>query len=207
MFEVSPLNSAVSMPEVEGWPWLTESRLAPKFMLGNTAFRTKLGFFSRTNSQAAFSDKVLLAAYTGYQRSGSYGGSRYAHSTVSSFHVSVVTVNGLFGLGISAALEDDVNTKRLTLFSLAADSIASNVPLTVSGMTSWGLGFMVKIVAVCKTAETPASELDQLDVLFTGLPGMTMANTTYPSQLRRMRHRLPYRGRPRTRISPRHTCG
>lgn len=66
-----PLKSSTTIPDVEGCPWLAESRLAPKLRFGRTALRTKPGLFSRTNCQASFSASTLLAAYTGYARSGS----------------------------------------------------------------------------------------------------------------------------------------
>ena len=49
-------------------------------------------------------------------------GSLYASATASSFHEFSSMVNFLFGFGIVAAVDDDVMTNRVTVFSLLAAS-------------------------------------------------------------------------------------
>jgi len=66
-------------------------------------------------------------------------GSLYASATASSFHEFSSMVNFLFGFGIVAAVDDDVITNLVTLFSLLAASRILWTELITPGITSSGL--------------------------------------------------------------------
>lgn len=107
-------------------------------MFGKTVLTTKFGFSSLMNFQNSLSPAVLEAAYTGNERSSSYGGGFQAISSASSFQVSTPTVISLPGTGNNTADDEDVNTNLFTEGDFAADRSMDLTPST-DGVITWDL--------------------------------------------------------------------